>query len=53
MVVERENLTSHQMNVKLVFLNEYLEEGIIQPKGYIKLGTKKLVYKFKNAFYDL
>jgi len=53
MVVERENLTLHQMNVKLVFLNEYLEEGIIQPKGYIKLGTKHLVCKLKDAFYDL
>jgi hypothetical protein len=30
-----------------------LKEGIIQPKGYIKLGTKHLVCKLKNAFYNL
>jgi hypothetical protein len=53
MVVERENLTLHQMNVKLVFLNEYLEEGITQPKESIKLGPKHLVCRLKDAFYDL
>jgi hypothetical protein len=41
------------MNIKLVFLNGYLKEGIIQPNGYIKLGTKHLVCKLKDAFYDL
>jgi len=53
MVIEGENLTLHQMNVKLVFLNEYLEEGIIQPREYIKLGTKYSVCKLKDTFYDL
>jgi hypothetical protein len=41
------------MSVKLLFLNEYLEEGIIQPKEYIKLGTKYLVCKLKDTFYEL
>jgi hypothetical protein len=43
------------MDVKIAFRNGYLEEDIYmqQPKGYVKLGTKHMVYKLRKTFYGL
>ena len=43
------------MDVKLAFLNGYLEEGIFveQPEGFIVKGMEEKVYLLKRALYGL
>ena len=45
----------HQMDVKLAFLNVYLEEEVYveQPPGYEVPGQEHKVYRLKNALYGL
>ncbi|KAL0544621.1 hypothetical protein IC582_019738 [Cucumis melo] len=44
-----------QMDVKIVFLNENLEESIYmaKPKGFIKKGQEQKVCKFQKSIYGL
>jgi Reverse transcriptase (RNA-dependent DNA polymerase) len=46
---------THQMDVKLVFLNGVFEEDVYveQPLGYMKLGKEHKVLKLKKALYGL
>ena len=43
------------MDVKLTFLNGYLEEEVyvVQPQGYEVLGQEHKVYILKKELYDL
>ena len=45
----------HQMDVKLAFLNGYLEEDIFvdQLEGFIVKGMEEKVYLLKKALYGL
>ena len=45
----------HQMDVKLAFLNAYLEEEIFveQPEGFAFQGQEEKVYQLKKALYGL
>jgi hypothetical protein len=45
----------HQMDIKIVFLNGYLEGKIYikQPKGFIQTRKDYLVYKLHNCLYGL
>lgn len=45
----------YQLDVKLAFLNGFLEEEIYaeQPLGYVKVGHEDKVYKLKKALYRL
>jgi hypothetical protein len=45
----------HQMDVKIAFLNEDLDETIYmaQPKGFIMKGKKKLGCRLKKSIYGL
>jgi len=45
----------YQLDVKLAFLNDFLEEEIYveQPLGYIEAENEGKVYKLKKALYDL
>ncbi len=44
-----------QMDIKIVFLNGYLEENIYmkQPKGFIQTKKDYLVYKLHDCLYGL
>lgn len=45
----------HPLNVKLVFLNGYLQEEIFveQPLGFAIRGKEEKIYNFKKTFYGL
>jgi hypothetical protein len=45
----------HHMNVKLAFLNGYLQEEVYveQPMGFIVAGKEHKVLKLKKALYGL
>ena len=45
----------HQMDVKLAFLNGYLDEEVYveQPQGYEFPGQEHKVYRMKKALYGL
>ena len=48
------NLEIHQMDVKTVFLNGYLEEIYMkQPEGYIVLGNENKVCRLVKSLYGL
>lgn len=49
------DLKLHQMNVKIVFLNEDLDEIIymVQLENFEFRDTKHLVYRFNKFIYDL
>jgi hypothetical protein len=49
------DLELHQMDVKIAFLNEDLDETIYmaQPKGFIMKGKKKLGCRLKKSIYGL
>nr|GEW15840.1 zinc finger, CCHC-type [Tanacetum cinerariifolium] len=49
------NLISHQMDVKIAFLNEELEERVYmhQPLGFIMLGNENKVCKLIKSLYGL
>ena len=45
----------HHLDVKLAFLNGYIEEDIYvdQPQGFIKEGKENYVFKLRKALYGL
>jgi hypothetical protein len=45
----------HHMNIKLAFLNGYLQEEVYveQPMGFIVAGKEHKVLKLKKALYGL
>ena len=49
------NFRLYQMDVKSVFLNEYIEEEIYvdQPPGFVDSKHPSNVYMLKKALYDL
>ena len=54
-VVTHYDLELHQMNVKTIFLNEYLEEEVYmdQSEGFSVKGKEHMVYKLKKSVYEL
>ena len=54
-LVAHYDLELHQMNVKIVFLNNDLEEDVYmgQPVGFTREGNEYMVYKLKRSIYGL
>lgn len=40
------------MDMKSAFLNDYLNEEVEQPKGFVNMELKSHVYKLKKALYS-
>ena len=54
-IVALHNLEIHQMDVKISFLNDELNDEIYmeQPKGFIVLGQEKKVCRLVKSLYGL